>query len=205
MRKVLSISMVAALCIMLASAMAFAGPNCGASKTADKTASKSECTSTKATKAEMVSAEKKTCSVSGKTVAGEMNCSPEECAAWEKMAAKHEGSEVRLMSVKGMTCGGCESSVKASLAKMDGVYEVAKVCHKGEVAVVVVDPKKVQDDALAQTVTNKGYEAQIMPAVATTSTEAGAKKASGDKPSCAKTCTKPCDKKGDAKSTSSPH
>lgn len=197
MTKALKITFIAAMCIMVASAMAFAGPNCGAKKTAETASADKSCSASKNVDAKMVSGDKKACSATGKTVAA-ADCDPSECKDWAKMAAKYDGSEVRMISVKGMTCGGCESSVKASLTKLDGVHEVAKVCHKGEVAVVIVDPATAQDEVLTTTVTNKGYEAQIMPAVATTGTDSGVKKAS-DK----KACDKPCDSKKETKESGS--
>lgn len=208
MRKTLTSVLVVAVCLMFASAMAYAGPNCGATKTADKTAAKSSCSGD--VTAKMTSAEKsadKDCAVTGKTVSAKADCDPAECDDWAKKAAKYENAEVRMMSVKGMTCGGCENSIKSSLAETAGVYEVAKVCHKGGVAVVIVDPKEIKDDVLTTTVTNKGYEAAIIPAVATTSDNAEASKASSTaKKDCAATCAKPCDAAKKAETSgSTPH
>lgn len=105
--------------------------------------------------------------------------SPAECAA--KCAAmtpeefgKHMGYNGKLqlvsMSVKGMTCGGCESSVSASLEKIDGVVKVCAISYKENKALVAIDPAKVKADALVTAVTNKGYTAEVIPAVATSGT-----------------------------------
>ena len=72
----------------------------------------------------------------------------------------------RTISVKGMTSAGCEKSLSVALAKAPGVVEVVKVCHKSEEAVVKVDPAVCQDAELTRAITDKGYEAQIIPAVA---------------------------------------
>ncbi len=72
----------------------------------------------------------------------------------------------RTIAVKGMTCTGCENSLSAALADAPGVVEVVKVCHKSEEAVVKVDPAVSKDAELTKVITNKGYEAQIIPAVA---------------------------------------
>lgn len=105
------------------------------------------------------------------------------------------------MSIKGMTCGGCESSVKASLEKVDGVAKVAKVDHKSGTALVFVKKDMANSDVLVKTVTNKGYKAEIVPAVATSSTDAGMKQA-GAKSGCSATCAKTCaSKKTDAEKT----
>ena len=89
---------------------------------------------------------------------------------------KHMGynGKVQLvnMSVKGMTCGGCETSVRASLEKIEGVVKVCNISYKDNMAVVVIDPTKIKSDVLTTAVTNKGYAAEIIPAVATSGTSA---------------------------------
>lgn len=89
--------------------------------------------------------------------------------------AKHCGYDGKVqminMSIKGMTCGGCESSVRASLEKIDGVVKVCAISYKDNMAVVVVDPAKVKNEVLTTTVSNKGYAVEIIPAVATSGTK----------------------------------
>jgi copper chaperone len=65
-----------------------------------------------------------------------------------------------------MTCGGCENSVKTALEDVPGVIKVAKISYKDGVALVCFDPEKGKTDAMTTAVTNKGYEAEIIPAVA---------------------------------------
>lgn len=86
--------------------------------------------------------------------------------------AKHCGYDGKVqminMSIKGMTCGGCESSVRATLEKIEGVVKVCAVSFKDNMAVVVIDPTKAKTEALTTAVTNKGYAVEVIPAVVTT-------------------------------------
>lgn len=77
------------------------------------------------------------------------------------------------LSVVGMTCSGCESSVKEALMSDKGVIRVVSVDYKAGKAVVCYDPDKVESSKLAALVSDKGYKAEIMPAVATSTTDAG--------------------------------
>ena len=63
-------------------------------------------------------------------------------------------------SVKGMTCGGCENQVKTTLMNMDGVNDVAKVCHVSEKAVIKYDPAKTNPTDLASAITKLGYNSE---------------------------------------------
>ena len=90
--------------------------------------------------------------------------------------------ETRTIAIKGMTCAACEKSVSASLVKTTGVVEVVKVCHMSQEAVVKVDPSKSQDILLAKAVTDNGYQAEVIPAVAKS------EKASGSAPVCPLPC-----------------
>lgn len=179
MRKA-SILFLAALAICaLAIAPAFACDK-------DKAAS----ASTGEVKAQMVG-DKASCGSKGEGASAQMTGDKAACAAACKgMSAsecaakcaslsgeelgKHMGYNGKLqlvnMSVKGMTCGGCESSVKASLEKIDGVVKVCNISYKENMAVVVIDPAKVKSDVITTAVTNKGYTAEIIPAVATSGT-----------------------------------
>jgi len=86
-------------------------------------------------------------------------------------ACNYDGKvQMIQMSVKGMTCGGCESSIKACLEKLDGVVKVCAVSYKDDFAAVVIDPSKTKSDLLTTAITNKGYTAEVIPAVATATT-----------------------------------
>ena len=197
MRKAITTAMILALCLAFGTAMVSAGDNCGAKKTSEKTAMKSSCSGSDVT-AKLISGDKKHCDYSAKDCGA--YCTPEECAEWAKTCEKYgDKAEIRMISVKGMTCAGCENSIKATLTSTPGVLDVVKVSHKKGVAIVIVDKNTAKNDALTTSVVNKGYEAQIIPAVATTTDNAEVKKASSTKmPGCAATCTKPCT--GDKKS-----
>jgi len=117
------------------------------------------------------------------------------------------------MNVNGMTCGGCEQAVTACLTGMPGVVKVGKVDHKSGTAYVLIDPMKVKDEQLAKAVSDKGYEAKVIPAVAVEPMQGEASKmdASGcsaaQKAACAamgKTCgDKKAEKKEDKKTDGS--
>jgi copper chaperone CopZ len=118
----------------------------------------------------------------------------EEC---QKLCAAGEYTMVN-MSIKGMTCTGCESTVSATIAQLPGVVKVGKVNWQEGTAFVLVDNKKVQNEAIVKAVSDKGYKAEIVPAVSVTpigsttgmdaSHPCGAAAAAG----CAKKCATPC-------------
>jgi copper chaperone CopZ len=88
------------------------------------------------------------------------------------------------MNIKGMTCGGCESTVKTALTDVDGVVCVKSIDHKSGTAMVYVDDNKMKDNGwLTKAVTNKGYQAEVIPAVAKTESVQTSGK------SCSSTCT----------------
>ena len=162
--------------LALAAAFVFAGSNCGVS-------------------AKQASASKATCYLSetGAHHADGKACSPAEkeaCAAKLGISVEEcedlckSGSLTMVnMSVKGMTCGGCESDVKTALKAVPGVVNVSKVCYKSGSASVYLDTRKGKSDAVVSAVANKGYQVDIIPAVATTTTVSDAKTASS------KTCS----------------
>lgn len=123
---------------------------------------------------------------------------PPECA---KLCEEHEGQcEHRMIAVQGMTCTGCENTLKKTLSSVDGVLAVICVSHKDGVAEVCIDPTKVKDEDLTKAVVAKGYKAEIAQA-SITKTEGdatGITKTSSGVPmkvcseTCVKTCAKPC-------------
>lgn len=100
--------------------------------------------------------------------------------------------ETISISVKGMTCGGCENGLTTALSGTDGVIKVQKVSHKENLAVVCFDPTKTKSESLTKLIASKGYEAQIIPAVATdvNAVQAGVKAGctTMTKEECAKLC-----------------
>ena len=61
-----------------------------------------------------------------------------------------------ILSVTGMTCGGCVNSVQKVLAALPGVQSVEVTLSPGQ-ARVVVDPARVNRAALAQAVIDAGF------------------------------------------------
>lgn len=119
---------------------------------------------------------------------------PEEC---QKLCATGEYTMID-MSIKGMTCTGCESTITACLSGLPGVVKVGKVSYKDGTAFVLVDPKKVQNESMVKAVSDKGYTAEIIPAVSITpigtQLTGDAKQPCGAAAAaaCAQKCAKPC-------------
>jgi copper chaperone len=61
-----------------------------------------------------------------------------------------------VLSVTGMTCGGCVNSVQKVLAALPGVQSVEVTLTPGQ-ARVVVDPSRVERAALVQAVIDAGF------------------------------------------------
>jgi copper chaperone CopZ len=166
MRKMCTI-MVAGLALVafvVAPTASFAGEGCSyAKKTGDK----------------LISATSR-CSKGDKAAcAAKMGMSFEEC---QKLCASGDYTLVN-MSVKGMTCGGCEGQVTASLEKIPGVIKVGAVSYKDGTAFVMINPKKVKNEALVTAVSGQGYQVEVIPAVARTIL-AGDTKTAGAKKGC---------------------
>lgn len=132
--------------------------------------------------AKLVSAKGSSCDASAKAACtGKASA---QSASADKMTKSEAKFATAQFSVKGMTCGGCEHSVTAALNKVDGVVKVEEVSHVSGKAVVDYDPAKCNAESLAKVISDKGFAAQVVPAVAT-SGEAGAKVC----PVNGKTCT----------------
>jgi len=168
-KKLIIIGLGALVIMLFASMQVYSGSGCGASAKADNISTASVSTTTSMTPAECA----KLCGMT-----------PEECA---KLCGGKDNCNITQMSIKGMTCVGCEKSVSAALEAIPGVIKVVKIDPKEGIALVCTDAKKCTADDLTKVVTNKGYEASIIPAVAKTwSAPTGIKK--GCAPGCAKTC-----------------
>ena len=61
-----------------------------------------------------------------------------------------------ILSVTGMTCGGCVNSVQKVLAALPGVQSVEVSLTPGQ-ARAVVDPTRIDRAALAQAVIDAGF------------------------------------------------
>lgn len=107
-------------------------------------------------------------------------CSPEQieaCLASVKanhaeLCAAAKDCNYTRMSIKGMTCGGCENTIKAALMNIDGVNKVLGVCYKSGYAAVCANPVEASNEVLLKAVSAKGFDAEIIPAVAIISTDA---------------------------------
>lgn len=113
------------------------------------------------------------------------------------------------ISIKGMTCNGCETILTGALEKVPGVAKVVMISYKDGKAVVAVDRKKAKDDFLVKAVADNGYQAEIIPAVAMTVETKPAQSVDKSKVSCdaatkaacaatGKTCPSAAKKKGDS-------
>lgn len=99
------------------------------------------------------------------------------------------------MNIKGMTCTGCEAAITDALKANKGVIKVVSIDYKTGKAVVCYDPDKVESSQLTTVVTKTGYQAEIIPAVATSTTNTPKKGLVCD-------MTGKCEKKGETKTES---
>jgi copper chaperone len=60
------------------------------------------------------------------------------------------------LTVTGMKCGGCESSVNEALGKLNGVLAV-KPMHKENKVEVEYDSSMISQDEIVQTITEAGF------------------------------------------------
>lgn len=192
MKKVLAIALSALLVVAFVSSMAVTSSACGGDKTATTSAAKTSAVEATQASAKTEGMTLEQCAAKDHMTLEECaklcGMTPEECA---KLCGGRENCGFTQMSIKGMTCGGCESTVTTALSSVDGVYKVIKVDYKTGTALVCCDPAKVDGKALTTAVSNKGYEAEIIPAVAKTTTTDAEMKSASDKacdPGCAKAC-----------------
>ena len=60
------------------------------------------------------------------------------------------------LTVKGMSCGGCENAVKRAVSLIEGVANVT-ASHRDERVTVDHDPAKATREAIEQAITRAGY------------------------------------------------
>lgn len=63
------------------------------------------------------------------------------------------------LDVKGMTCGGCTSSVQRAISGLDGVKKVDVTLQPGS-ATVEADPARITAQQIVSTLAGMGYEAR---------------------------------------------
>ena len=63
------------------------------------------------------------------------------------------------IKVEGMTCGGCENSVKKALSTHAGVGDV-EASHEAGTVDISFDPAKIQQAQLEQAIEDAGFDVQ---------------------------------------------
>jgi len=140
---------------------------CSAAKTTAKLAASKEAPSTGA---RACCPYAKICCPHSKGAFGEVQLTSEEHA---RLCKSHGKCEFTAVSVKGMTGSECERSVSAALTEVPGVLKVLKVSYQDGLAEICFDPNKTTGETLTTAVANKGYKAEIVPAVAKSSDSKG--------------------------------
>lgn len=67
-------------------------------------------------------------------------------------------STTQTYAVSGMTCGHCESAIRAELSQVSGIEEVDVSASTGRLVVTAVRP--VDDAAIIEAVDEAGYRAE---------------------------------------------
>ncbi|KAB2965987.1 MAG: heavy-metal-associated domain-containing protein [Thermoanaerobaculia bacterium] len=70
-------------------------------------------------------------------------------------------SVISVFKVEGMTCGGCEASVKITVKRLDGVQAV-EASHAEKRATVTYDADKVTPQAIVEAIAKLGYTAELV-------------------------------------------
>ena len=60
------------------------------------------------------------------------------------------------VSIQGMTCTGCENTVKSSISELPGVIDVSASFTEGK-AIVKLDTSLIKMDKISEAVSSKGY------------------------------------------------
>ncbi|MBK6941578.1 MAG: heavy-metal-associated domain-containing protein [Planctomycetes bacterium] len=91
--------------------------------------------------------------------AGLVACSKSESTSAPAAAEVPADAEVVTLAIEGMTCGGCEGTVRGQLEAAAGVVRVDAVNHETKRATLVV--KKGTDKAALCGAVKDGYTASI--------------------------------------------
>lgn len=184
MRKLLTIGFVAAGIVGLVAigSIAGSGDGCKASKAVASACGAKKTSATSASVQQISSGDAKAgCSyhsTSGSTGA-------QLTAAEHAKMCNYDGKcEFTSISVKGMTCRSCESSVSHALAGVPGVIKVVSVDHKNGMAEVCFDPTKTNGPAMTAAILNKGFGAEIVQAVARSTDMQASSKMTGAEMGC---------------------
>ncbi len=125
------------------------------------------------------------------TTTASAKCDPTMCGPTGKCADL-------TLAITGMTCTSCEQKITEALMSDKGVLKVVSIDYKTGKAVVCYDPAKIEQGKLAALVVGSGYQAEVVPASATSvaSTGKGACCRSGSAKCVIKADTKTDDKAG---------
>ena len=155
MKKVLSLS-IAALALI-----AFAGSTVSACGSGGSCGAKED-------KATNTSVSAASCSKEYMEACGKkMGVPVEECM---KMCSEKGSMTMQKISIQGMTCENCEETITKALEDVQGVNKVVSISYKDGNAVVCVNKDKANAETLTKAITDKGFKAELIPTVATTST-----------------------------------
>lgn len=92
------------------------------------------------------------------------NTTPKQDAASTK-TSKVQVNKTVTLAVEGMTCEGCESTVKESVEKLPGIAS-ATASYKEKTAIVSFDSTLTKTTDISQAITDAGYEVKgIKPTV----------------------------------------
>ena len=61
------------------------------------------------------------------------------------------------LNVEGITCGGCEKSIRKALLEKDGVSD-ASASHETGIVKIDYDDAKIQQDAIKQAIEDAGFD-----------------------------------------------
>jgi copper chaperone CopZ len=78
-----------------------------------------------------------------------------EVSATETIQPSAELTQLNL-KVTGMTCEGCEKTIKTGLANLEGIASV-EASFKDSLVTAQIDPTKVTPAKIKETITNLGY------------------------------------------------
>ena len=76
------------------------------------------------------------------------------------MADEAEGIEHAILGIEGMTCASCTTTAERALTRIEGVHGV-QVTYEPPEAHVQFDPSMISADALADAITNVGYQTHV--------------------------------------------
>ena len=84
------------------------------------------------------------------------NNAPKQEAAAAK-SSKVEVNKTITLAVEGMTCEGCENTVKESVEKIPGIAS-AKASYKDKSVIIAFDSTQAQVNDISMAITGVGYE-----------------------------------------------